>query len=139
MAAILIALALGFIAGLRTFTPFAAVRYPYHNWTSIVAIVLALGELIADKFPVPARTTPGPLVMRCIFGGYCAWATSSRLGTPGALAIVLGIVGALAGAYAGYFWRLKTAPSLRLPPMAAALLEDAVAVVGAFWIVLANQ
>lgn len=140
MTAILIALGLGFTAGLRTFTPFAAVRYPYHNWTSIVAIVLAIGELIADKLPsIPARTTPGPLIFRILVGGYCAWAISSRLGTPGALAILLGAAGAIAGTYGGYFWRTKTAPAIKLPPMAAALIEDAVAVVGAFWMVLANQ
>ena len=140
MTAILIALGLGFTAGLRTFTPLAAVRFPYHNWTSIVSIVLALGELIADKLPnTPARTTPGPLIVRIIIGGYCAWAISSRLGTPGALAMLLGAAGAIAGAYGGYFWRMKTAPAIKLPPMAAALIEDAVAVVGAFWMVLANQ
>ena len=140
MTAILIALALGFLTGLRSLTPFAAVRYPYHNWSSILAILLALGELVADKLPnVPARTTPGPLIFRIILGAYCAWAVSSRLGTPGILALVLGAIGAVAGAYGGYYWRAKTAPSIKVPPIAAALIEDAVAVVGAFWIVLANQ
>ena len=51
----------------------------------------------------------------------------------------LGAVGAVAGTFGGYFWRMKTAPAIKLPPMAAALIEDAVAVGGAFWMVLANQ
>ena len=136
----IIALALGLTGGLRTFAPLFAIRWPYHDWSTIVAGVLLLGELVLDKVPgVPARTGIGPLIGRAIVSGYAAWALCAPLGAQPVVAIILGAVGAVAGAFIGFRWRTLVAPRLRLPDIPAALLEDVVAVGGALWIVLANR
>ena len=130
---LLIALA----GGLRTFIPLVAVRWPYANWTTWLAALFALGELVADKLPqAPARTRPLGLVARCIFSSYAAWAVGTPLGVSPPLAICFGVIGAIAGAYIGLAWRVRLAPSIKLPSIVAALLEDVVAIVVAFWVVL---
>jgi uncharacterized membrane protein len=140
MLAYLLALLLGLTGGLRTFAPLFGVRWPYHDWTTIVAGVLLLAELIGDKIPnVPARTSAGPLLGRAVVSGYAAWAFALPLGAYGVVAIMLGVIGALAGAFIGFQWRTRVAPRLRLPDLAAALAEDVVAVGGALWVVLANR
>ena len=136
--ALLIAFALGFTGGLRTFVPLFAVRLPHRDWTTLVAGLLLLGELIADKVPnVPARTSLGPLFGRAVVSGYAAWAVTVPLGLAPAIAVLLAVCGSLAGAFIGYDWRVRRAPALRIPDIAAALAEDVVAVGGALWLVLA--
>src|ERR1035441_3728957 len=83
--AILCALILGFVAGLRSMlapaaiswaagsgilnvdrTPLAFMGYRY---TPIIFTVLALGELIADKLPfTPSRKSPPPFIARIVSG-----------------------------------------------------------------------
>src|SRR5277367_6479384 len=77
---------LGFVTGMRTFTPMAVLCWfayggylPVHgtwaSWTAklvtaMVFTVLALGELVGDKLPkTPARTAPAQLIARLVFGG----------------------------------------------------------------------
>lgn len=135
-----LAFVLGLTGGLRTFASLFAVRWPYANWTTLASGLLLLGELIADKVPnVPSRTQIGPLVARVVVSGYAAWAFCTPLGASAAGAIVLGALGAIAGAYIGYGWRMKGAPALRLPGWLAALAEDVISVGGALWLVLANR
>lgn len=136
----LVALALGFTGGLRTFAPLFAVRLIGRDWTTILAGVFLLGELVADKIPnVPARTGAGPLFGRVVISGYAAWALCVPLGANPVAAVVVGALGAVAGAFIGYDWRARRAPALRIPDAAAALLEDVVAVGGALWLTLANR
>lgn len=133
----LLMLLLALATGLRTFTPLAAVLWRDQNWKSIVAALLALSELVVDKLPkTPGRTTPGPLLVRCVVGSAVAWFVGSPLGVNLALAICFGVAGAIAGAYIGYAWRTRLAPSIKLPSLVAALVEDAVAIGVAFWVVL---
>jgi uncharacterized membrane protein len=124
-------------AGLRTFVPLFAVRWPYMNWTTWLAGIFALFELVADKLPgTVGRTQPGPLVLRCLVGAFCAWAVGTPLGVPMPVAVAIGIVGAIAGAFLGFTWRVRWAPAIKFPAIAAALIEDAVAAAAAFWVVL---
>lgn len=133
----LLALAIGTIAGLRAFTPLAATRWPYANWTSWVAIAFALSEYVADKLPaIPPRTDIGSRIVRGVSGGFCAWSLAVPMGANGIIAIVLGVVGSLFGTYLGFMWRVSAAPALKIPALAAGIIEDAVAIVVAFSLVL---
>jgi uncharacterized membrane protein len=89
-------------------------------------LLLAVGEMIADKLPfMPNRTDPPGLVARFISGAICGMAVAGR--RKRAETIMSGIVGgtaALAASYAGYQYR----EHVKLRPFTAALLEDVVAV-----------
>jgi len=136
MTAIVLALGIGFAAGLRTFMPVAALRYAYRDWTTVVAFVVAFGELIGDKLPrVPSRLSPGPLVGRCVVGGYAALVIGGKLGLDVTVGVSIGIVGAACGALSGAGYR-KWVAARRLPDLWFALVEDAVAVAIAFSIAL---
>ena len=114
---------MGAVCGLRTFTGPAIVAGPAHR---NVLVLLAAGELIADKLPfMPNRTDPPSLAARFISGAICGMAVAGR--RKRGERILSGIVGgtaALAAAYAGLQYRRH----VKLPSLPAALLEDAVAV-----------
>jgi uncharacterized membrane protein len=134
--------AIGAVCGLRSFTgPAIVAGAANHNilklkrtplaWLASpgagrAAAVFALGEIIADKLPfMPNRTDPPALVARFISGAICGMAIAGR--RKRSERIMSGIVGgtaAIAAAYAGNQYRRH----VKLPPVAAALLEDVVAV-----------
>jgi uncharacterized membrane protein len=90
-------------------------------------VKLAAGELIADKLPfTPNRISTGPLAARLVSGAACGAAVSLGLKGPWQEGAVLGAVGALAGAFGGYYARKHL--SKRNPKIAVALLEDAMAI-----------
>ncbi|WP_343708422.1 DUF4126 family protein [Mycobacterium sp.] len=144
---LLVALGIGVIAGLRTFTAPAVVSWAavlhwinlnntWASWvgnviTAIIFSVLALGELYLDKRPkTPARTAPPPFIGRLVSGGFAGavvgtvWAfTYSALGA--------GVVGAVVGTMVGYQARARLSGSFGRD-LLAALLEDVVAVGGGF-------
>ncbi|WP_428339417.1 DUF4126 family protein [Mycobacterium sp.] len=144
---LLLALGIGVIAGLRTFTAPAVVAWAavlhwinlsgtWASWvgnliTAIVFTVLALGELFLDQQPkTPHRTAPPAFIGRIISGGFAgavvgtAWAvTWSALGA--------GVIGAVLGTLGGYHARARLATSFGRD-LPAALLEDVVAVGGGF-------
>jgi uncharacterized membrane protein len=115
--------AMGAVCGLRTFTGPAIVAGPAHR---NVLVLLAAGELIADKLPfMPNRTDIPGLAARFIAGAICGVVIAGRRKRSDR--ILSGIVGgtaALAAAYAGVQYRRH----VKLPPLAATLLEDAVAI-----------
>jgi uncharacterized membrane protein len=141
-----LAFAIGIIAGLRSFTapaavcwaarlgwlPLAGSRLAFLGSTTAVCIstVLALTELVLDKTSwIGARTKPGPLIDRLIMGALSGAALGSTLGA------ISGGVGALAGTYGGYYARRWIVSNLKVPDIAVALAEDALAVGGALLIV----
>jgi uncharacterized membrane protein len=147
---LLCAFLIGCVCGLRSMTAPAVIAWGAHlGWlhleggllgffaskiTLVVFSLFAIGELIADKLPfIPARTQPGPLGVRIIFGGMCGTALCLSAGAPPVLGIILGAVGALAGSFAGFTFRSRTASTV--PDFVLALLEDLVAVGGGFLIV----
>jgi uncharacterized membrane protein len=150
MATLLCAFLIGCVCGLRSMTAPAVVAWGTHlGWLHLQASLLAfftnkitlaifsvfaIGELIADKLPfIPARTQVGPLAVRVIFGALCGAAlciSAAVSPLPGAL---LGAVGGVAGAFAGYNYRRALAAMA--PDLVLALLEDLAAVAGGLFLV----
>jgi uncharacterized membrane protein len=141
---------IGCVAGLRSMTAPAVVAWGAHfGWLHLdgswlvffagkislfVFSLFALGELIADKLPfIPGRIQPGPLGVRVAFGAICALALCCSSGTSPVAGAILGCLGGVAGAFAGYHYRRLL--SQRIPDIVLALLEDLVAVGGGFFIV----
>ncbi len=95
---------------------------------------LAVSELIADKLPfTPSRLKAGPLASRIVSGAICGATIYGVVKRPLAEGAVLGGVGALAGAFAGYHMRKRL--SRGMPDLGAAVLEDAFAIGGGVLII----
>jgi uncharacterized membrane protein len=128
-------IALGFLAGLRTFTP-PAVLWLMRRGTPVAYLlgVLALAELALDLYPkAPPRTGPGGLVARACSGAVCGWAVAAASGSHAVAGALIGAFAALVGAYAGLAARCRAIELVgRIP---AALLEDAVAIAGSIAVV----
>jgi uncharacterized membrane protein len=150
MVILLYAFLLGCVCGLRSMTAPAVVAWGAHlgwlhldgsllaffaNKISLVIFSLfALGELIADKLPfIPPRTQAGPLGVRILFGAACGAALCISVAASPVLGAVLGGLGGVAGAFAGYHYRRRF--SSLLPDFPLALLEDLVAVGGGLLLV----
>ena len=149
---LLLAFFIGVIAGLRTMTAPAVVAWAANrHWlnldnsllafmgsTAAVAVftLLALGELVVDKLPsTPNRTRLLGLIGRSVTGGLSGAviaASGAQSITAGA---VLGVAGAIAGAFAGYQVRKRLARALNVPDFVIALFEDALAIGGGLLIV----
>lgn len=123
---VLAALVFGFTAGLRTFTG-EAVYFGLRGGgvLRILMPLAAIGEYVVDMLPqVPARTTIGPVLVRCASGAAMGW-IAARF--PGAVA---GVLGALTGTFGGL--RIRMALIRATGAIPAALIEDAVAIGLAF-------
>lgn len=110
-------------SGARTMAGVAAIS------PRLPAKLLAAGELIVDKVPsAPNRTDPALLLGRVVAGAVVGVAVGGRAGRNRVQSAVIGGLIAFASAHATF--RLRRALGRRLPPVAAALVEDAM-VVGA--------
>ncbi len=113
------AIGIGIVAGLRSLLPVAVIAWAAHfDWLNLngsplafmgsrtaVAIfsVLAIGELIADKLhKTPKRTAFGSLLARIVLGGLSAACLYVAAGKSFLIGAVLGGIGAVIGAFAGY-------------------------------------
>ena len=89
----------------------------------------AVSELIADKLPfTPSRLKPGPFAARIVSGAVCGATIYGVVKRPLKEGAVLGGIGAIAGAVAGYHMRRKLSGDM--PDLGVALLEDALAIGG---------
>ncbi|WP_346619027.1 hypothetical protein [Blastococcus montanus] len=85
-----------------------------------------VAELVADKQPGTSPRTEGAvLVPRLLAAAEGGGRLAARERSNGALPVVAGVVGALAGSYGGLGWRRWAAG--RMPDLGAALVEDGVA------------
>ena len=95
---------------------------------------LAISELIVDKLPfTPSRLKAGPLASRMVSGAVCGatiYGVAERPLVEGAL---LGGVGAITGAFAGYYTRKRLSGDM--PNLGIAVLEDALAIGGGVMII----
>ena len=146
-----LAFLIGVIAGLRSMTAPAAVSWAArlgwlhleNTWlaflgfaaTPYILSLLAIGELIADKLPkTPSRKSPPGFIGRLLTGALCGaalGATNEAL-TGG---FVAGMLGAVAGTLGGYEFRVRMVRATGGNDLPIALLEDAIAIGGAFLIV----
>jgi uncharacterized membrane protein len=132
---------LGMTTGLRSMTPMAVLCWFAHleylpvdgtwaAWTAklgvaIVFTVLAVGELIADKLPrTPNRTAPGPLLARLVLGGLAGSIAATAMDGPGIEGVLLGVLGAVLGAFAGFMIRRDLVQKLDCPDWPVAVAED---------------
>ena len=147
-----LAFAIGIVSGMRSLTAPAVTAWTAHrNWlnlagtrltfmgsTAAVAVftVLAVAELIADKLPAtPSRTEPVGLIARFFGGALSGACVSVSAGGSLLIGAVAGAAGGIAGAFAGYQWRIGLVRALAVPDFAVALLEDLIAIGGGLFIV----
>lgn len=147
-----LAFGIGVVTGLRSMTGPAVVCWAAHLGRlnladSRLALMgstaatysfsaFAIGELVADKLPfIPNRTSPGPLFGRIVLGALCGAALCAAGGDSVATGAILGGVGGIAGAFAGYQARANLVKKLGCPDWVVAVLEDMVAVGGGLFLV----
>lgn len=146
------ALLIGVIAGLRAMTAPAAVSWAaYLGWLNLgdswlaflgyaftpwIVSILAIGELITDQLPsTPSRKVPVQFGTRILMGAV----SGAAIGIGGGMLVaglIAGAIGAVIGTYGGAYVRGKIAASFG-QDRPAALIEDVVAIVGAYLIVAA--
>jgi uncharacterized membrane protein len=146
------AIGIGIVAGLRSLTAPAVVAWAAHlGWlnlsgsrlafmgstaAAIIFSIFAVGELIGDKLPkTPKRTALFPLLARIVTGGLCGASLCAAAGQSLGIGIVLGGMGGLIGAFAGYEVRRGLVNNLRIKDIFVALCEDLVALALACFLV----
>ncbi|MGH9685362.1 MAG: DUF4126 family protein [Candidatus Acidiferrales bacterium] len=147
-----LALGIGVIAGLRALTAPAAVSLAAHfKWMKLggtalafigstaVAVtlsILAIAEIVNDKLPkTPARTALPSFIVRIITGAFSGAAICLAARHSIVAGIVLGALGAIVGTLGGYHVRRVLVTWVKIPDFTVALVEDAVAIIGAFFFV----
>jgi uncharacterized membrane protein len=153
MSIYLFALLIGVIAGLRTMTAPAAVSWAAHlgwlplegSWAAFMGYrlapyiftVLALIELVTDQLPgTPSRKVPQQFGARIVSGAFCG----AILGVPAGAwigGLIAGAIGAVIGTLGGYEARKHLVLATGGRDFPIAILEDAVAIIGALLIVSA--
>ena len=152
MGVFIFAIGIGIVDGLRTLTAPAMVSWAAHlGWLNLqgtplafmgstisVAIfsLLALVEYVIDKLPkTPARIEPPSLIARIIMGGLSGACLGVSGGSSLLLGTVLGAIGAVVGAFAGYHARKGLVNALEVKDIFIAIPEDLVAIGLAYFIV----
>ncbi len=151
MSIYIFAFLIGVVAGLRAMTAPAVVSWAArlgwlhveNTWlaflgyaaTPYILSVLAIGELIADKLPnTPSRKAPPGFIARIVTGAVSGAAVGATGGS-WMVGLVAGVIGALAGTFGGYEFRVRLVKATGGKDLPIALLEDAIAIGGAFLIV----
>jgi len=126
--ALVLALVLGFVSGLRVFTAPAAVMLTRGGIWAIILTLAALFEYVIDLLPsTGARTIPWQVTVRIISGAFSGLMIGAMHGAPGVASGIAGIIGALIGTYAGV--RIRTAAIARIGAVPAGIAESLSAIV----------
>ena len=150
-----LALGIGIVAGLRSFTAPAAVSWAARlGWLNLegsslafmgstVAVAIfslaAVAEYVADLLPkTPKRTALAPLTGRIVLGGLSGACLCVSGGQSLLAGAVLGAIGGLLGAFAGYEARVRLVKRLGVKDAFVAIAEDLVAIGLAYLIVSAR-
>jgi uncharacterized membrane protein len=136
---------IGIVAGLRSLTAPAMVSWAaYLGWLnlggsalafmgSLAAVVifslLAIVEFVGDVLPTtPSRTAPAPLIARIVMGGLSGACLCAAAGQSLLAGAVLGGIGGIVGAFAGYQARMRLVRGLGVKDIFIAIPEDLVAI-----------
>jgi uncharacterized membrane protein len=148
---LVLAFAIGVIAGLRAMTAPMVVSWAAHlHWinlqgsplafmgsiiTAAILTLAAAGEIVNDKLPKTGpRTAPPAVVTRMITGALAAATLTAGAGGSLWVGALLGVIGALVGTFGGYQVRTRTVKAFGLPDFVIALVEDVIAVGGGFFL-----
>lgn len=146
-----LALLIGVVAGLRAMTAPAAVSigaalgwlpvsgtwaaFMAYRFTPWIFSALALVEFVTDQLPgTPSRKVPQQFGARIVSGGFCG-AIIGTVGGSLAGGLVAGVIGAVIGTLGGYEARKRLVAAIGGKDLPIALLEDAVAVLLALFVV----
>jgi uncharacterized membrane protein len=126
------AAAIGAASGSRTTAGPAALAFTtrgaHRQRRQLAAGVALTGELVADTLPqTPSRDEPASIIGRSSSSLACGAALARRRGEAVVPAALAGLVGGAIGLHGGLWWRTEYAERIGVPPLAAALLEDVVA------------
>src|SRR6266513_4289344 len=147
-----LAFGVGVAAGLRSLSAPAVVAWAAHlGWlnlnnsplafmgsiiTVVIFSILALFELFVDLQPsTPKRTAPVPLGARILMGGLCGACLYAASNQPLVIGAILGAVGGVIGAFAGYEIRRRSVAALQVKDIFIALLEDLITISLAYFAV----
>lgn len=139
------AFGIGVVAGLRALTAPAVVSWAAHLgwlnlygspvafmasiWAVAIFSLLAICELIADVLPkTPKRTAFAPLVARILMGGLCGACLCASANQSLSIGAVLGAIGAVIGAFAGYEIRKRLVAGWNIRDIFIAIPEDLIAI-----------
>lgn len=143
--ALVLCFGIGFATGLRSMTGPAVVAVSAHlgrlklagtslafmgsKWAAGLFVLFALGEFVADQLPsTPARTAPAGLSARIVMGGLTGACIALAHEAPAWGGALVGAIGAIAGAFAGYNARVGLVRSLKVRDIAIAIPEDVLAI-----------
>ncbi len=151
MSIYLLAFLIGLVAGLRAMTAPAAVSWAARlGWLNLqgtplaflgaavtpwIFTIAAVGELVNDKLPkTGSRKAPPQFIARIVMGALCGAAVCGAAEglIPG---LVAGALGAVAGTLGGYEFRARLTRAAGGRGLPIALLEDAIAIALAFFVV----
>ena len=136
---------LGVSAGVRSFTPLAVVAWfaragklpvtgTWASWIRhpaalTVFTAAAAGEYVGDKLPnTPDRTAPLGLTGRLALGGMVGAIVATALRRPVLGGLAMGMAGAAAGTYGGFYLRRGLTTGAGLPDLPVALSGDVASV-----------
>ena len=151
MSILVCAFLIGIIAGLRALTAPTLVSWaaglgwihlegtPFHFLslpiTRYLFTAAALGEIVNDKLPnTPSRKIPPQFITRIVMGGFSGAALGASHESL-VLGLLAGAVGAVVGTLGGAEFRSRLVKAIGGNDLPIALLEDVIAVVGAYLIV----
>lgn len=146
--ALILALMIGFVAGLRAMMPLAAVSWGaaldwialdntalswVGSWITVAILtVLAIGELVTDQLPsTPSRKVPAQFGARLVTGGLAGAVIGFAYGH-WVSALGAGVIGAVLGTLAGAEVRSRLVKANGGTDLPVALAEDALAIVLGF-------
>jgi uncharacterized membrane protein len=148
----LLAIGIGIVAGLRALLAPAIVAWAAHlGWlnlhgsplafmgsttAAVIFTVIAIGELVGDKMPqTPKRTALPSLLARIVTGGICGATLCAAAGKSLLVGAVLGGIGGVIGAFAGYEIRKRLVSNLHIKDFFVAICEDLVAIAVACFLI----
>ena len=151
MAILVSAFLIGVIAGLRALTAPTLVSWaaglgwinldgtPLHFLslpiTRYILTAAAIGEIVNDKLPkTPSRKTPPQFITRIVMGAFAGAALGASHESL-VLGLLAGAVGAVVGTLGGAAFRSRLVEIIGGNDLPIALLEDVIAVFGAYLIV----